>query len=78
MRESARNTSCEAHRARRDSKVRNLLRSLLTLMTLVIVLEREAAATRSLKVRWGSLTMRQAVVVAAVRRGCGSALRGRC
>lgn len=76
MRESARNRSCEAQRARRDSKVRNLARSLLTLMTLVIVEEREEAVTRSLKVRCGSLTMRQTVEVAVVRRGCGSALVG--
>lgn len=45
-------------------------------MTLVIVEEREEAATRSLKVRWGSLTIRQAVVFSEVRRGWGRALWG--
>lgn len=46
------------------------------LITLVIVAESEAAATRSLKVRCGSLTIRQMVEVVVLRRGCGSALVG--
>lgn len=76
MRSSARKIVCDSQRRRRDSKVLNLARSLVMEMTLVIVEEREEAETRSLNGRWGSLTIRQAVIVAAVRRGWGSALVG--